>query len=150
MEGAWADARVGGRWQSSDRHTRLRTVMGDRPDLVESELAGLAFDATQELFNGPMLDTMFAQCTFLPPINSELHLFIDPAAGGPQSDYAIMLLSRFQGQIMVRPPPPPVARAQAERGVEEACEGVDELAARVGAGHAAQTAWGRLYRRFKQ
>ena len=38
------------RWQSSERHRRLKTVMQDRPDLIESELSGLAFDSLQQCF----------------------------------------------------------------------------------------------------
>ena len=37
-------------WQSSDKHVRLKTVMQDRPDLIASELSGLAFDALQQCF----------------------------------------------------------------------------------------------------
>ena len=33
------------RWQSGDRHLKLKTVMQDRQDLIESELSGLAFDS---------------------------------------------------------------------------------------------------------
>jgi len=33
------------RWQSSDKHRKLKTIMQDRPDLIESELSGLAFDS---------------------------------------------------------------------------------------------------------
>jgi hypothetical protein len=38
------------RWQSSTRHERLKTIMSDRPDLIQSELSGLAFDALQQCF----------------------------------------------------------------------------------------------------
>lgn len=37
------------RWQSSDRHVKLKTIMQDRPDLIESELSGLAFDSNQQV-----------------------------------------------------------------------------------------------------
>lgn len=37
-------------WQSSEKHVRLKTVMQDRPDLIASELSGLAFDALQQCF----------------------------------------------------------------------------------------------------
>ena len=37
-------------WQSSERHVRLKKVMEDRPDLIASELSGLAFDSLQQCF----------------------------------------------------------------------------------------------------
>jgi hypothetical protein len=89
------------RWQSADRHVKLKTIMGDRPDLIESELAGLAFDSLQQIFKAPLLDTMFSQQCPTPILNEGVHLFIDPAAGGPQSDYAILTIVRRQGIVTV-------------------------------------------------
>lgn len=37
-------------WQSSEKHIRLKKVMEDRPDLIASELSGLAFDSLQQCF----------------------------------------------------------------------------------------------------
>lgn len=37
-------------WQSQERHRKLRIMMQDRPDLIQSELAGLAFDSLQQVF----------------------------------------------------------------------------------------------------
>lgn len=37
-------------WQSSEKHVRLKKVMEDRPDLIASELSGLAFDSLQQCF----------------------------------------------------------------------------------------------------
>ena len=100
------------RWQSSDRHELLKTVMQDRPDLIESELAGLAFDAAQTVFRSADLDVMFSQ----PPpelrLNEDVHIFIDPAAGGPGSDYAILSITRHKGLVTVR-------RAQGEEPARE-------------------------------
>ena len=90
------------RWQSSDRHVKLKTIMQDRPDLIESELSGLAFDANQQLFKTAHLDIMFTQ---KPPelvLNEAIYLFIDPAAGGPQSDYAVLSVTRQKGMLTVR------------------------------------------------
>ena len=75
--------------------------MVDRPDLIQSELAGLSFDSTQELFSASHLDLMFSMVGPLPPINCEISVFVDPAAGGPSSDYAILSVTRHQGVIMV-------------------------------------------------
>jgi len=89
------------RWQSGTRHARLRDVMQDRPDLIQSELAGLSFDSTQELFSATHLDGMFNMVGPLPPINAEIFIVCDPSAGGPGSDYAILSVTRHQGVIMV-------------------------------------------------
>jgi hypothetical protein len=92
------------RWQSGDRHVKLKTVMQDRPDLIESELSGLAFDSLQQVFRSVDMDIMFTQA---PPewiTNDVIHLFIDPAAGGPGSDYAVLSVGRQKGLITVREP----------------------------------------------
>lgn len=75
--------------------------MCDRPDLVQSELAGLSFDSTQELFRASHLDNMFSMVGPSPPINADIMVFVDPAAGGPSSDYGILSVNRHQGVIMV-------------------------------------------------
>lgn len=89
------------RWQSGDRHIKLKTVMQDRPDLIESELSGLAFDSLQQVFRSVDLDIMFTQLPPAPITNEPIHLFIDPAAGGPGSDYAILSVTRQKGMITV-------------------------------------------------
>jgi hypothetical protein len=90
------------RWQSGDRHVKLKTVMQDRPDLIESELSGLAFDSLQQVFRSVDLDIMFSQQAPQWVTNDVIHLFIDPAAGGPGSDYAIVSVGRQKGLITVR------------------------------------------------
>ena len=89
------------RWQSADRHVKLKTIMQDRPDLIESELSGLAFDSLQQIFRSEDLDIMFSQLA--PPVitNDDIHLFIDPAAGGPYSDYAMLSVTREKGLLTV-------------------------------------------------
>ena len=89
------------RWQSSARHCMLKTVMEDRPDLIQSELSGLAFDATQQLFKNEHLDIMFLQPPPVHVINEDIHVFIDPAAGGPFSDYCVLSVTRQKGLITV-------------------------------------------------
>lgn len=90
------------RWQSSDRHLKLKTVMQDRPDLIESELSGLAFDSLQQVFRTVDLDVMFSQAPPAWILNDTIHIFIDPAAGGPGSDYAVVSVARQKGMITVR------------------------------------------------
>ncbi len=45
---------------------------------------------------------MFTQPCPIEIINEGIHLFIDPAAGGPSSDYAIVSITRDKGLISVR------------------------------------------------
>jgi hypothetical protein len=90
------------RWQSSDRHVKLKTIMQDRPDLIESELSGLAFDSNQQIFRPAHIEIMFEQRVPDPVLNEAVFLFIDPAAGGPQSDYAILSVTRQKGLLTVR------------------------------------------------
>ena len=45
---------------------------------------------------------MFTQPAPPTAVNEELFMFIDPAAGGPQSDYAVLTVARRKGIITVR------------------------------------------------
>lgn len=92
------------RWQSGARHTRLKTIMQDRPDLIVSELSGLAFDSLQQAFRPSDLDIMFSQAA-PKEINTEcIYIAIDPAAGGPQSDYALVSITRHKGLVSAGSP----------------------------------------------
>jgi hypothetical protein len=77
--------------------------MQDRPDLIESELSGLAFDSCQQIFKSKLLDIMFSQEPPIPVLNEPVYLFIDPAGGGPHSDYAIVSVTRQKGLLTVSP-----------------------------------------------
>jgi hypothetical protein len=76
--------------------------MQDRPDLIESELSGLAFDSLQQVFKPEHIEVMFKQPIPVPILNDDVHIFIDPAAGGPYSDYAVLSVTRQKGMITVR------------------------------------------------
>lgn len=108
------------RWQSSDRHVKLKTIMQvladpktpgkslfltklaqDRPDLIESELSGLAFDSNQQIFKTTHIEIMFNQPPPPTILNEAVYTFIDPAAGGPQSDYAVLSVTRHKGLLTV-------------------------------------------------
>jgi hypothetical protein len=67
------------RWQSSDRHRRLKIVMQDRPDLIESELSGLAFDSLQQCFRPGDIDALFEIEALNRPLNDDIYIIIDPA-----------------------------------------------------------------------
>jgi hypothetical protein len=73
----------------------------DRPDLIESELSGLAFDSNQQIFKTAHIDIMFSQTPPTPVLNEAVYTFIDPAAGGPQSDYAVVSVTRQKGMLTV-------------------------------------------------
>ena len=75
--------------------------MQDRPDLIQSELSGLAFDSLQCVFRPADIEIMYAQDPPDPVLNADIYLFIDPAAGGPQSDYAILSFQRQKGLVTV-------------------------------------------------
>lgn len=88
-------------WQSGERHRRLKVMMQDRPDLIQSELAGLAFDSLQQAFRAQDVLALFEQ---KPPefnINQTVFIVVDPAAGGPQSDYAVVSIVLNKGLVTV-------------------------------------------------
>ena len=93
-------------WQSAERHRKLKIMMQDRPDLIQSELAGLAFDSLQQVFRKQDLILMFDTSALTLTLNQTVWIVIDPAAGGPQSDYALVSICRIKGCIVVRVPRP--------------------------------------------
>jgi len=93
-------------WQSAERHRKLKIMMQDRPDLIQSELAGLAFDSLQQVFRKQDLILMFDTSALTLTLNQTVWIVIDPAAGGPQSDYALVSICRIKGCIVVRVPAP--------------------------------------------
>jgi hypothetical protein len=88
-------------WQSSIRHERLKVVMADRPDLIQSELAGLAFDALQQCFRTADIDSLMNSEAQQFAWRQTIHIVIDPAAGGPHSDFAIVSFVKHKGIITV-------------------------------------------------
>ena len=83
--------------------------MQDRPDLIQSELAGLAFDSLQQAFAGADIERMFSQECPEELFGQELYTVIDPAAGGPHSEYAVLSFTRHKGLVTVRTSGIPVA-----------------------------------------
>ena len=53
--------------------------MQDRPDLIESELSGLAFDSLQQCFRPGDIDALFEIEAMNPPLNDDIYICIDPA-----------------------------------------------------------------------
>lgn len=95
------------RWQSSQKHEKIKLVMQDRPDLIQSELAGLAFDSLQQAFRPKDIDAMMSMQPLPARIQEPIFMFIDPAAGGPSSDYCILCITRYRGQVTVSSHPIP-------------------------------------------
>ena len=93
-------------WQSAERHRKLKIMMQDRPDLIQSELAGLAFDSLQQVFRKQDLILMFDTTALTLALDPTVWIVIDPAAGGPQSDYALVSICRIKGCVVVRVPRP--------------------------------------------
>lgn len=74
----------------------------DRPDLIASELSGLAFDALQQCFRHVDVQRMVYELQAPDPdIYEDICIFVDPAAGGPSSDYGIMSVVRKRGLLVV-------------------------------------------------
>lgn len=89
-------------WQSGDRHRRLKTMMEDRPDLIQSELSGVAFDALHQAFRPADVERALHPWTLLPDLDEMLFVFIDPAAGGSNSNYCVLSFVRRRGVVTVR------------------------------------------------
>lgn len=64
-------------------------------------MAGLAFDSLQQAFRPKDVESMFTSEALPPVLLEPLFLFIDPAAGGPSSDYCIMGITRNRGVVTV-------------------------------------------------
>lgn len=80
----------------------LKASTDTPPDLIQSELAGLAFDSLQQVFRKVDIAFMFDSPP-LPAIkDQQIWIVIDPAAGGPQSDYAVISIARQKGCVTVR------------------------------------------------
>lgn len=92
-------------WQSEERHRKLKIMMQDRPDLIQSELAGLAFDSLQQVFRKGDIALAFDTKGLPYEEKQTIWMVIDPAAGGPQSDYAIVSIVRTKGCVQVRSSP---------------------------------------------
>eukprot|EP00961_Rhodomonas_salina_P129419 1743209-Rhodomonas_salina.1 len=75
--------------------------MQDRPDLIQSELAGLAFDSLQQAFRPVDIERVLSCKSFQPEMDEMIFISIDPAAGGPQSDYCVVSFVRQKGCVKV-------------------------------------------------
>ena len=75
--------------------------MQDRPDLIESELSGMAFDSLQTCFRPADIEEIFLQEPLPILLNADIFVVVDPAGGGPSSDYAIVSFQRNRGTVSI-------------------------------------------------
>ena len=92
---------LGTRANCQHAHCHADAASGWWQDLIQSELAGLAFDGLQQVFRKG--DIALAFDTVPLPIvqNQTVFVVVDPAAGGPQSDYAVVSIVRTKGCVTV-------------------------------------------------
>jgi len=90
------------RWQDADKHRRLKIIMSDRPDLINSEMGGVAFNSVDQCFKQSLLKQMFNETI---PLNIEFNtrffVTVDPAAGGEHSDFAMVSFTYCHGIFKV-------------------------------------------------
>jgi len=77
-------------------------MMQDRPDLIQSELAGLAFDSLQQVFRKIDIEFAFDTAPLPMEMDQTVWIVVDPAAGGPSSDFAVLSMVRSRGCVTVR------------------------------------------------
>lgn len=91
------------RWQDGEKHRRLKTIMSDRPDLINSELGGIAAAGTEQCFKTVYLDRMFAPGTTVDVVTGQdFFVSVDPMAGGERSDFAVVSFAIRRGVYQVR------------------------------------------------
>ena len=76
-------------------------MMQDRPDLIQSELAGLAFDSLQQVFRKIDIEFAFDTAPLPMEMDQTVWVVVDPAAGGPSSDFAVLSMCRSRGCVTV-------------------------------------------------
>ncbi len=61
----------------------------------------MAFDALQQCFRTVDIEKLFTMTP--PPLEwkQDIYMIIDPAAGGPRSDFALISMVRFKGMATV-------------------------------------------------
>jgi len=90
------------RWQDADKHRRLKIIMSDRPDLINSEMGGVAFNSVDQCFKQSLLKQMFNEPIPLRiDFNTRFFVTVDPAAGGEHSDFAMVSFSYSHGIFKV-------------------------------------------------
>ena len=61
----------------------------------------MAFDSLQQCFRTADIDAVMSMTPPPPQWKQHVYIIIDPAAGGPQSDFALISITRNKGLITV-------------------------------------------------
>ena len=61
----------------------------------------MAFDSLQCCFRPADIEQLFAQEALPPLLNAEIFIVVDPAGGGPHSDYAVTSFQRNRGTVTI-------------------------------------------------
>jgi len=86
------------RWQDADKHRRLKIIMSDRPDLINSEMGGVAFSSIDQCFKQALLKKMFEEeIPLCIDFSTQFFVTVDPAAGGEHSDFALVSFTVSHG-----------------------------------------------------
>ena len=80
---------------------KAQIMMQDRQDLIQSELAGLAFDSLQQVFRKIDIEFAFDTAPLPMEMDQTVWIVVDPAAGGPSSDFAVLSMCRSRGCVTV-------------------------------------------------
>jgi len=76
--------------------------MSDRPDLINSEMGGVAFNSIDACFKQVDLKRMFNQIIHITiPTGNAFFVTVDPAAGGENSDFAVVSFTMLHGVYKV-------------------------------------------------
>ena len=67
----------------------------------QSELAGLAFDSLQQVFRKIDIEFAFDTAPLPMELDQTVWVVVDPAAGGPSSDFAVLSMCRARGCVTV-------------------------------------------------
>lgn len=77
--------------------------MSDRPDLIVSEMGGVAFSSVDQCFRYCDLKRMFeSKVQMHIECNTPFFVCVDPCAGGEHSDFAVVSFVYMYGAYQVR------------------------------------------------
>lgn len=76
-------------------------MMQDVPHLIQSELAGLAFSSLQSIFRKVDIKIALTLPLLAHIEYNKIYVTIDPAAGGAESHYAIISMTRHRGNVQI-------------------------------------------------
>ena len=76
-------------------------VLTSATDIANFQMQGLAFDSLETVFKATDVKMMLDLEPLAVPTNSTVFVVVDPAAGGPSSDYAVVSIARVRGTVNV-------------------------------------------------